>query len=105
MDGASIDIFSLMLNFAGGILVDPFLKIGERPDKLVQLIIQGMSAGVMYSLIALGVIEYPGGLENQHKPKGDQRIHNSRQKPIDDNFKKEDGAVGDIDKRDDKYVF
>ena len=45
-----------MLNFASGLVVDPFIKIGDRPDKLIQLIIQGMSAGVMYSLIALGFV-------------------------------------------------
>jgi len=42
--------------FLLGLFYQPFVDVGERPDRLVQLIIQGFSAGIMYSLIALGFV-------------------------------------------------
>ncbi len=56
MEATSPDILTLLLNFILGLLVDPFVAIGQRPDKLIQIVIQGLSAGVMYSLIALGFV-------------------------------------------------
>lgn len=46
----------IFADFFLGLFYQPFLDAGERPDKLVQLIIQGFSAGIMYSLIALGFV-------------------------------------------------
>jgi len=43
-------------DFLLGLFYQPFVAIGERPDRLVQLLIQGFSAGIMYSLIALGFV-------------------------------------------------
>ncbi|RMD63141.1 MAG: branched-chain amino acid ABC transporter permease [Alphaproteobacteria bacterium] len=45
-----------MVDFLSGLFVDPFFAVARRPDKLVQILIQGVSAGVMYSLIALGFV-------------------------------------------------
>jgi branched-chain amino acid transport system permease protein len=43
-------------DFLLGIFYQPFIDVGQRPDKFVQLLVQGFSAGVMYSLIALGFV-------------------------------------------------
>lgn len=43
-------------DFLFGIFYQPFVDVGNRPDKFVQLLVQGFSAGVMYSLIALGFV-------------------------------------------------
>jgi len=43
-------------DFILGIFYQPFIDVGQRPDKFVQLVVQGFSAGVMYSLIALGFV-------------------------------------------------
>ena len=51
-----MDILPLVLDFLSGLFIDPFAMIAKRPDRLVQLVIQGLSAGVMYSLIALGFV-------------------------------------------------
>src|SRR6476659_5793783 len=36
------------------ILIDPFVQMGQAPDLLVQTLWEGLVAGVLYSLIALG---------------------------------------------------
>ena len=51
-----MEIFATLFSFLGGLFVDPIVMVGERPDKLIQIVIQGLSAGVMYSLIALGFV-------------------------------------------------
>src|SRR4051812_21957431 len=38
------------------ILIDPFLQMGAAPDLLVQTLWEGLVAGVLYSLIALGYV-------------------------------------------------
>jgi branched-chain amino acid transport system permease protein len=38
------------------ILVDPFVQMGAAPDLLVQTVWEGLVAGVLYSLIALGFV-------------------------------------------------
>src|SRR5436309_1425695 len=38
------------------ILVDPFMQMGQAPDLLVQTLWEGLVAGVLYSLIALGFV-------------------------------------------------
>ncbi|MEJ0078608.1 MAG: branched-chain amino acid ABC transporter permease [Alphaproteobacteria bacterium] len=38
------------------ILVDPFVQMGQAPDLLVQTLWEGLVAGVLYSLIALGFV-------------------------------------------------
>ncbi|MGI8525467.1 MAG: branched-chain amino acid ABC transporter permease [Pseudolabrys sp.] len=38
------------------ILIDPFLQMGGAPDLLVQTLWEGLVAGVLYSLIALGFV-------------------------------------------------
>src|SRR6478752_7590279 len=38
------------------IFVDPFLQMGTAPDLLVQTLWEGLVAGVLYSLIALGFV-------------------------------------------------
>ena len=44
------------MNVLSGIFVDPFLDIAEAPFFFVEVVIGGMSAGVMYSLVALGFV-------------------------------------------------
>jgi branched-chain amino acid transport system permease protein len=56
VEGASPDILSLFLGVLDGLFLQPFADFARRPDKLVQIVIQGLSAGVMYSLIALGFV-------------------------------------------------
>ena len=56
MEATSPDIVAAIMGFFGGLFIDPFIAFGERPDKLIQIVIQGLSAGVMYSLIALGFV-------------------------------------------------
>lgn len=43
-------------DFLLGLFYQSFVDVGQRPDKFVQLLVQGFSAGVMYSLIALGFV-------------------------------------------------
>src|SRR5881398_2261436 len=38
------------------ILIDPFMQMGTAPDLLVQTLWEGLVAGVLYSLIALGFV-------------------------------------------------
>ena len=38
------------------IFVDPFVQMGTAPDLLVQTLWEGLVAGVLYSLIALGFV-------------------------------------------------
>jgi branched-chain amino acid transport system permease protein len=38
------------------ILIDPFMQMGSAPDLLVQTLWEGLVAGVLYSLIALGFV-------------------------------------------------
>ncbi len=38
------------------VLIDPFVQMVELPDLLVQVLWEGMVAGVLYSLIALGFV-------------------------------------------------
>ncbi|MGB6348472.1 MAG: branched-chain amino acid ABC transporter permease, partial [Pseudolabrys sp.] len=38
------------------IFVDPFMQMGAAPDLLVQTLWEGLVAGVLYSLIALGFV-------------------------------------------------
>ena len=38
------------------ILIDPFVQMAELPDLLVQVLWEGMVAGVLYALIALGFV-------------------------------------------------
>ncbi len=38
------------------IFIDPFLQMGQAPDLLVQTLWEGLVAGVLYSLIALGFV-------------------------------------------------
>src|ERR1700732_3229554 len=38
------------------ILIDPFVQMGAAPDLLVQTLWEGLVAGVLYSLIALGFV-------------------------------------------------
>jgi branched-chain amino acid transport system permease protein len=56
MEGTSIEIVTVLLDFISGLFFDPFFTMADRPDKLIQLVVQGLSAGVMYSLIALGFV-------------------------------------------------
>ena len=44
------------MDLAYKILVDPFMQMGGAPDLLVQTIWEGLVAGVLYSLIALGFV-------------------------------------------------
>lgn len=46
----------VLYTFLLDLTVNPALDIVDRPHKLVQIVIQGFSAGVMYSLIALGFV-------------------------------------------------
>ena len=39
-----------------GIFIDPFVQMGTAPDLLVQTLWEGLVAGVLYSLIALGFV-------------------------------------------------
>jgi len=39
-----------------GIFIDPFVQMGQAPDLLVQTLWEGLVAGVLYSLIALGFV-------------------------------------------------
>ena len=55
MEG-SLDIIAVVLNFISGLFIDPLIGMAERPDKLIQIVVQGLSAGIMYSLIALGFV-------------------------------------------------
>ena len=43
-------------NFLLGIFYQPLLDVGAQPARFLQLVIQGFSAGIMYSLIALGFV-------------------------------------------------
>ena len=45
-----------MIEFLGKILVDPFVQMGTSPDLLVQTLWDGLVAGVLYALIALGFV-------------------------------------------------
>lgn len=56
MEDGSVDILTLVLGVLAGLFVDPVASMIDRPDKLIQLSSQGVSAGVMYSLIALGFV-------------------------------------------------
>ena len=56
MDGSTVDLFSVLTSFLGGLFIEPVVAIADRPGKLLQLVIQGFSAGIMYSLIALGFV-------------------------------------------------
>src|SRR5947209_8168672 len=38
------------------IFIDPFVQMGQAPDLLVQTLWEGLVAGVLYSLIALGFV-------------------------------------------------
>ena len=38
------------------IFIDPFVQMGAAPDLLVQTLWEGLVAGVLYSLIALGFV-------------------------------------------------
>src|ERR1700761_1744233 len=38
------------------IFIDPFVQMGTAPDLLVQTLWEGLVAGVLYSLIALGFV-------------------------------------------------
>src|SRR6266566_285390 len=38
------------------IFLDPFLQMGSAPDLLVQTLWEGLVAGVLYSLVALGFV-------------------------------------------------
>src|SRR5215470_16641866 len=38
------------------ILLDPFLQMASQPDLLVQTLWEGLVAGVLYALIALGFV-------------------------------------------------
>ena len=38
------------------IFIDPFMQMGAAPDLLVQTLWEGLVAGVLYSLIALGFV-------------------------------------------------
>ena len=44
------------MDLAYKILIDPFLQMGQSPDLLVQTLWEGLVAGVLYSLIALGFV-------------------------------------------------
>jgi branched-chain amino acid transport system permease protein len=44
------------MDIAYKILIDPFLQMGSAPDLLVQTLWEGLVAGVLYSLIALGFV-------------------------------------------------
>src|SRR4249920_1580598 len=38
------------------VFIDPFMQMGQAPDLLVQTLWEGLVAGVLYSLIALGFV-------------------------------------------------
>src|SRR6201984_1394888 len=38
------------------VLIDPFVQMGASPDLLVQTLWEGLVAGVLYALIALGFV-------------------------------------------------
>src|SRR5438128_11574094 len=38
------------------IFIDPFMQMGQAPDLLVQTLWEGLVAGVLYALIALGFV-------------------------------------------------
>src|ERR1700723_4351280 len=38
------------------IFIDPFVQMGTSPDLLVQTLLDGLVAGVLYALIALGFV-------------------------------------------------
>jgi branched-chain amino acid transport system permease protein len=44
------------MNVLYSIFIDPFVQMGTAPDLLVQTIWEGLVAGVLYSLIALGFV-------------------------------------------------
>jgi len=44
------------MDLAYKILIDPFIQMGSAPDLLVQTLWEGLVAGVLYSLIALGFV-------------------------------------------------
>jgi len=44
------------MDLAYRIFVDPFLQMGQAPDLFVQALWEGLVAGVLYSLIALGFV-------------------------------------------------
>ncbi|MDO9411756.1 MAG: branched-chain amino acid ABC transporter permease [Pseudolabrys sp.] len=44
------------MDLAYKILIDPFMQMGSAPDLLVQTLWEGLVAGVLYSLIALGFV-------------------------------------------------
>lgn len=56
MESLSLEVASSMGIFFQGLFIDPLVSASERPDKLLQIVVQGLSAGVMYSLIALGFV-------------------------------------------------
>src|SRR5437773_11742193 len=44
------------MDLAYRIFIDPLLQMGQAPDLLVQTLWEGLVAGVLYSLIALGFV-------------------------------------------------
>jgi branched-chain amino acid transport system permease protein len=44
------------MNILYSILIDPFVQMGGAPDLLVQVLWEGLVAGVLYALIALGFV-------------------------------------------------
>src|SRR5215471_12400879 len=45
-----------MMDLLMKILIDPFVQMGAAPDLLVQTLWEGLVAGVLYALIALGFV-------------------------------------------------
>ncbi len=56
MDGEGTSFFGGVLDFLAGLTVDPVVEMVDSPEKLIQMVVQGTSAGVMYALIALGFV-------------------------------------------------
>ena len=44
------------MNFLYAITLDPFVQMAQAPDFLLEVVIGGLLAGVMYSLVALGFV-------------------------------------------------
>src|SRR5215211_3878033 len=44
------------MNLINQIFLDPFVQMGSAPDLLVQALWEGLVAGVLYSLVALGFV-------------------------------------------------
>ena len=47
------------MNFLYAVLIDPFVQMAGAPDLLAQTLWEGLVAGVLYALIALGIIIAP----------------------------------------------